>query len=172
MFKKNCVDLIYRVICLCTFVVVIIFSKSLITLAALTIFFFFITKSDNDFLFIFFYLLSMLFFAIVYFTEDFLTLKLISIIEFSYYFLNIPRVDKLLDDKLNIYLDRRLGIQDDAKGEAKVEAKTKVNESELDYIRFKPSRREQKVVSKKSDLIPTLYLTVHLIALFVSIAIG
>ena len=172
MFKKNCVDLIYRVICLATFVFVILFSKSIVTLSALTVFFFFITKSDNDFLFIFFYLLSMLFFAVAYFVDNYVLLKIIAIIEYSYYFLNLPRVDKLINDKVNLYLDKCLNIQEEKKVEKKGEAVVKENnESEIDYMRFKASRKTKKA-EKKSDLIPTLYLAIHFFILLVSIAIG
>ena len=83
----------------------------------------------------------------------------------------MPRLDKRLNNKLHYIVDQKFNIQEEVKG-GTIEDNKILDESEIDYIRFKASRKEKKEEKAKSDIIPTLYLAAHLIVLFISIAIG
>lgn len=164
MFKKESIDLIYRLICLITFLFVILFVNSIITLTLLLLLFLLLTKKENDFTFLCFSFLSFIFFVIAFMTDNYFLFKLMIIIGYTYYFLVIPSLGSIIQNSVDkIVGNTKKIVQEEIENEGEV--------SETELIRFKNLGKKQ--VNKKGfDLNSTIYLTVHLGLLFISILVG
>lgn len=156
MFEKEKIDLIYRVICLLTFMFVTLLVKNIITLAILILFFYFSIKKENDLVYFFLSILTFLSFAVGYVADNYTLLKLMLMIDYIYYFLSIPSVNALI----NSMLSRKKEESADLKGE--------ISEEEL--FRFKNIKNKKK--KRELNLSGTIYLTFHLGILFLSIVVG
>lgn len=156
MFEKEKIDLIYRVICLLTFMFVTLLVKNIITLAILILFFYFSIKKENDLVYFFLSILTFLSFAVGYVADNYTLLKLMLMIDYIYYFLSIPSVNALI----NSMLSRKKEESADLKGE--------IIEEEL--FRFKNIKNKKK--KRELNLSGTIYLTFHLGILFLSIVVG
>ena len=162
MFEKKNIDLIYRLICLIVFLVVILFDRSMITLCILALFFVLVTKNDNSFSFLFLYLLTFMMFCISYMSGDYSLLKLAIIVDYFYYFLNIPGVKMIVNKLINKLMNSNL----------KIEKNEEQDESDNDYLRFKKNLKLDKMIIKRVDFGTTLYVTIHFVVLFISIVVG
>lgn len=163
MFKKESIDLIYRLICLVTFLFAILFVNSIVTLTLLLLLFLLLTKKESDFTFLAFAFLSFIFFVVASMTDNYLLFKLIIIVGYAYYFLVIPNLVLII----NNFVEKMVGSKKKVIDEEEVDEEI----SETELIRFK-KLREKKVNTKGFDLNSTIYLTVHLGLLFISILVG
>ncbi len=163
MFEKKNIDLIYRIICLIVFFIVILFDRSLITLFVLALFFLLVTKNDNSFSFLFLYIFTFIMFCISYISNGYFLFKLSIIIDYCYYFLNIPSVKMIVDKIVNKIINNNVSFRSDEEEQ---------NESDNDYLRFKKSCKLNKKIINKADFGTTLYVTVHFVILFISIMVG
>ena len=156
MFEKEKIDLIYRVICLLTFMFVTLLVKNIITLAILILFFYFSIKKENDLVYFFLSILTFLSFAVGYVADNYTLLKLMLMIDYIYYFLSIPSVNALINSMLS------------RKKEESADLKSEMSEEEL--FRFKNIKNKKK--KRELNLSGTIYLTFHLGILFLSIVVG
>lgn len=165
MFNKMNVDIIYRLICLIVFSVVVLFVNSPITLGLLVLFFFLTTKNNNDFTFIILYIISFFFFAISYMSNNYSLMKLGIIIDYVFYFLNVPNVKELLTNGVDKIIDKYVNKKDAIEDNLEVEE----SEDDLHYMRFSNNKEKER---KKNDLVTVFYITVHFAVLFLSIMVG
>lgn len=156
MFEKEKIDLIYRVICLLTFMFVTLLVKNIITLAILILFFYFSIKKENDLVYFFLSILTFLSFAVGYVADNYTLLKLMLMIDYIYYFLSIPSVNALINSMLS------------RKKEKSTDLENEMSEEEL--FRFKNIKNKKK--KRELNLSGTIYLTFHLGILFLSIVVG
>lgn len=156
MFEKEKIDLIYRVICLLTFMFVTLLVKNIITLAILILFFYFSIKKENDLVYFFLSILTFLSFAVGYVADNYTLLKLMLMIDYIYYFLSIPSVNALINSMLS------------RKKEESADLENEMSEEEL--FRFKNIKNKKK--KRELNLSGTIYLTFHLGILFLSIVVG
>ena len=166
MFKKEKIDFIYRLVCLIAFGFVILFSNNILTLVILGFFFFFNTNNDNNFLYNIFSFLTFVFLAFDYLgNSNYILSKLVIIVSYLYYFLIIPSFSSKVKRNVDNYLNKKFHIDeqiDETKDDDVVD--------DYDYIRF--SKNRKKKVIKKSDLPTTIYVTYHLVILFLTIVLG
>lgn len=165
MFNKENINLIYRVICLFIYSFVVIFSNSNITLITLAILFFIFTRNVNNFFYVFLYLLSFVFFLVGYASNSYGLFKFFLIIEYMYYFLDIPGMQIFVNKAVDkIIVEKKENIE---KGEVDKEQDI----DEYNYLRFE-SFRKKSTKKYKADMKTTLYITVHFVILFLSIIVG
>ncbi len=166
MFKKEKIDFTYRLVCLITFCFVILFSNNILTLAFLSFFFFLSTKNENNFLYTIFFFLTFVFLTFDYLGNfNFILSKFVIILSYLYYFLIIPSFSSKVKRNVDNYLNKKFHIDeqiDETKDDDVVD--------DYDYIRF--SKNRKKKVIKKSDLPTTIYVTYHLVILFLTIVLG
>ena len=162
MFQKRKIDLLYRLICLLTFTIVIIFIRSFITLALLVLIFYVFTKNDGRFLSVFLYIVTFLAFVVSYYANNFDLLKFVVILDFIYYFLDIPTLEEMIDD---MYTPKEKNEEVKEKP-----VKSSLINNDSYYVRFSGVPKKKK--SKKGNFAITVYLTLHLVLLFVAIMVG
>lgn len=168
MFKKDDIDLIYRLICLVTFCFVILFSNNILTLILLSFFFFLNVKNENNFLYCLLFFLTFFFVAFEYFgNSSYFFSKMVVIVSYCYYFLIIPSFNKKIQNKMDGYLNKKYHLSKESKEEDTQDEKS---EDEQSYIRFTKSRKS--LLDSKSDLPTTIYVTYHLMVLFFMILLG
>lgn len=165
MFKKKEIDFIYRLICLLTFITVIVYVKSIVTLSILALFFVFLTRDDVRILALILYFVTAITFMACFSSIDFTLFRIALVFDTIYYFLIIPPIDEVVD--------KILGIEKKIDKE-KLEEKTEEVQSKLNtdnyYIRF--SNKKKIAKKKKNADICTIYITAHLLLLFIAIMVG
>ncbi len=159
MFKKDQIDLIYRVICLVAFIMVILFDNSLITLIGLEFVFFLLTYKEEKAFYVALYLFSFIFSCLGYVAANYGLIKFILIIDYIVYYLNIPSLNILVKKTIDYYANNKK--ERDIKEESE-------EISENEYYRFKTNNNLKRHLSLQE----TFYITIHLILLFISILVG
>lgn len=166
MYKKEKIDFTYRLVCLITFCFVILFSNNILTLAFLSLFFFLSTKNDNNLLYTIFFFITFVFLVFGYLSSsNYILSKAIIIVSYLYYFLIIPSFSSKIKRNVDNYLDKKFHIDEHTN-----EIKNENFNDDYNYIRFAKNRK--KKVTKKSDLPTTIYVTYHLVILFLTIVLG
>ena len=147
MFQNSKVSVILRIVCLITFIAVISFVNSFVTLALLTIVFYLFTRNEKDSIVFLWHIITIIVFLFSCYINSYYLLKIVLVIGLSYYFLVIPYdwIPKI-NNKLIIILDKY-------------------------FIRFKNNRITRKDGINK-NLVNTIYITVHLVILFIAIMVG
>ena len=168
MFKKKEIDLIYRIICLFVFIIVVTYVRSIITLSILALFFVFLTRDDVRILAIILYFVTAISFMACFNSVDYTLFRIALIMDTAYYFLIIPT----LDDVVKMVL----GLKDEP-NEEKIEDKVEKVQNKLNtdsyYIRFSNDKKIEKInKKKKSEAISAIYVTAHLLLLFIAIVVG
>ena len=107
MFKKDQIDLIYRVICLVAFIMVILFDNSLITLIGLEFVFFLLTYKEEKAFYVALYLFSFIFSCLGYVAANYGLIKFILIIDYIVYYLNIPSLNILVKKTIDYYANNK-----------------------------------------------------------------
>ena len=148
MFQNSVINVILRIVCLLTFVIVIFFTKSFITISLLTIVFYLFTRNDRFPLMLWWHIVTIVTFLFCYFTNNFILLKIVLIGGLAFYFIVNPYGDSFSIIK-------------------------KVKKVTLNkyFIRFKKIDIERKDVINR-NLINAIYVTVHLFILFITIMVG
>lgn len=149
MDKNHNVDIIYRLICFVVFSVVLLSLKNLTSFLVLLFFLFINSFSEKNNTFPLLYLLCIIMFIISFYLDKFIFIRIILIISYLYYFINVT--------KLNIIF----------KTKGQIEKK----ENENDYVRFKNSK-EEDINTIEINLNTTIYVTIHFLFLFISILVG
>ncbi len=142
MFPKNKINLIVRLLCLISYIVVIIIVNSTYTLMVLGVAYILFALAEKNFRDIELIVLSIVIFAICHLINNYLLFKIMLVIDYIIY-----------------YLDSRYYIDEEVNEEL----------SERDYIRFKNVKKKKE---KGSNNLIALYLTVHLVILFLAIMVG
>ena len=146
MLQNNRIHILCRIICLITFVLVILHVNSFITLSLLTIAFYLFTRNDINKVLSIWHIITIIVFIVSYLTSSYWILKIVLIIDLGYYFLNNTIFDNDVIKKTNIVFDKY-------------------------FIRFKNINKKGRN-EIDSNLLYTIYLTVHLFILFISIMVG
>ena len=142
MFPKNRINIIYRLLCLICYIGVIIITKSNTTLIVLFIAYALFGLSEKCFRNIAFVFISLLILLMCYLLNNYLLLRIILLIEYIFYFIDTSYYYEEIED-------------------------TKISQKE--YLRFIKLNKKKK---KGSSNITALYLTVHLVVLFLAIMVG
>lgn len=137
MFPKNRVNIFYRVLCLISFIAVIVFINSIKTLQILFLVYCFFALSEKSFRNIEMIIISIVVFLICYLLNNYIAMKIMLSLDYIIYFLDT-----------SYYVEEEITI------------------SEKEYIRFKKKKK------KGSNNILAVYLTVHLVVLFLAILVG
>ena len=141
MFPRNKVDLIYRLLCLLAFIFVIVFINSLVTLFIIALVFLVFSITEKRFENYFLYILTLVLFLICMSINNYFLLRVILIIDYVHYYLNVSVLD---DDIFDNELERN-----------------------QKYIRFKEEKKERK----DNNLLCTIFVTVHIIVLLLAIVV-
>ncbi len=141
MFQNNRINIICRVVCLLTFIIVILFAHSFITLSLITLFFYLFTRNDDIKLI---HLITIILFLISYFTNNSFILKMILVIDMMCYFLIKPYEEKIMYNNINC-----------------------LNKYS---IRFFGVNNRKDIVD--NNWFHTIYVTIHLLILFITIMVG
>ncbi len=139
MFKKENINIIYRILCLVCYTVVIFLVNSINTLIALTLFYILLGLLDNNFRSIEFIVITLFLLGIGYLLNYYLLFRIMLVIDYFIYFLNYILVKNI----------KKL--------------------SKNEYIRFSKLNKNKKKGSRNAIAI---YLTVHLVVLFIAIMVG
>ena len=102
MFPKNKVNLIYRLLCLISYLIVIAFVNSLVTTIILLVFFTILGICEKSFRDIEFIIISLAICGLCYLFNNYILLKIILIIDYSFYFLDTSyyrQEDEVVDTK-------------------------------------------------------------------------
>ncbi len=102
MFPKNKVNLIYRLLCLISYLIVIAFVNSLVTTIILLVFFTILGICEKSFRDIEFIIISLAIWGLCYLFNNYILLKIILIIDYSFYFLDTSyyrQEDEVVDTK-------------------------------------------------------------------------
>ena len=101
MFPRNKVDLIYRLLCLLAFIFVIVFINSLVTLFIIALVFLVFSITEKRFENYFLYILTLVLFLICMSINNYFLLKIILIIDYVHYYLNVSVLDDdIFDNEL------------------------------------------------------------------------
>lgn len=165
MWKKNDINSKYRIVCLSVFLIVILMIKSIFTISILMMFFILVTRKDNNLLFVLFYLLGLLGFIMGYLVNDLDFFKVIIMVCYVYYFLNVPSFNSYVKHNVDTFFDKKLTSNKERKEETEA-----VNDNE--YLRFKENNKDNKAERKKTSNMEVMYVTIHLLFLFISIMVG
>lgn len=138
MFKKENINIIYRILCLVCYTVVIFLVNSINTLIALTLFYILLGLLDNNFRSIEFIVITLFLLGIGYLFNYYLLFRIMLVIDYFIYFLNYIPVKNI----------KKL--------------------SKKEYIRFSKLNKNKKGSSNTI----AIYLTIHLIVLFIAIMVG
>ena len=160
------IDINYRYICLITFAIILLFSNNIITYAILL----FIVILRNvkketalvniSFIFTFIALLFVLF------LDNYLLLKVMIIIDYCLYFLDINSINNLKDKKNSF---RKKGEKIDNKTVDELNSYEIMKKNELKFLRFNNTNDNYITIKNKDNV---SYVVFHLIILFISILIG
>ena len=142
MFPKNKINIIFRILCLISYSTVILVVNSTKTLIILGIVYCFFAFCEKNFRNIELIIASIIFLWLSYTLNNFIFFKIMLLIDYCIYFL-----------ESGYY----------------VEEKTITASSEQDYIRFKSVKKKKK---KGTSNIVAVYLTAHLVVLFLAIMVG
>ena len=142
MFPKNKINIIYRLLCLISYLIVIIIINNTRTIVILMTAFIFLGLCEMSFRNIELIVITLVLWWLSHLLNYTLLLKIILIIDYLFY-----------------YLDTKYYLVE--KEEKKM--------NEKDYIRFKYNKKNKK---KGSNNITALYLTVHMTILFLAIMVG
>ena len=143
MFLRNKINFIYRMLCLLSYLFVIIFINSNTTLIIIAISFFALTIMEKRFENYFLYAITMVVFIICLTMKNYFLLRIITIINYIHYFLNVDSLDDFDEIEENIKRDEH-------------------------YIRFR-KKEERKTSNNK---LCTVFVLVHMVLLLVAIVIG
>ena len=146
MLQNKSISIIYRIICLITFVIVILKLDNFIALALLTIAFYVFTRNESDSTLSLWHFITIIIFLISFFTNNYLILKIVLIIDLCYYFLSIPNIDVSNREKKTVIMDKY-------------------------FIRFGSIKKERKDIVN-NNLLCTIYVTAHLFILFIIIMVS
>ena len=146
MFQNNRVSLIYRIICLLVFIIVVIYTNSFITLAILSLVFYLVTRNRYGYIMVLEHTLTIIMFLIAYFTNSYFLLRLVLIFDLIYYFIFIVyKKDQITSNIYDNYVSSKY------------------------LIRFANGKRKD---IENNNMLNTMYVTIHLVILFVSILVG
>ena len=140
MFPKNKINIIYRLLCLISFIVVILLVNSVKSLIILFVAFSFFALCERNFKNIELIVVTLVTLGLSYLLGGYLLFRILLIIDYAIYFLDMEYYEE--DDE-----------DDDI--------------SEEEYMRF-----EKKKEGKVTNNINAIYLTVHLVILFIAILVG
>lgn len=138
MFKKENINIIYRILCLVCYTIVIFLVNSINTLIALTLFYILLGVLDNNFRSIEFIVITLFLLGIGYLFNYYLLFKIMLAIDYFIYFLNYIPVKNI----------KKL--------------------SKKEYIRFSKLNKSKK--GSRNAI--AIYLTIHLVVLFIAIMVG
>ena len=142
MFQKNKINFIYRLLCLLCFALVVLMVDSIKSLIILFIVFSVLALFERSFKNIELIVITLLILGLSYLVGYYVLFRIMLLIDFAFYFLDTEYYD----------------VDDDVEDE-------EINEKEL--IRFKKKKKE-----KGLNNITALYITVHLVVLFIGIWVG
>ena len=138
MFPRNKINNFYRLLCLICYIVVIYMINGFNSLLMLLFTYIFLGLCERKFTHIELIVITMIIFGLCCMFDNYITLKIILIIDYIYYFLS-PTYDEYEPI------------------------------SKEEYIRFAKIKKKRK---KYSNNIIAIYLTVHLVILFLTIMVG
>ena len=138
MFPKNKINILYRLLCLLSFMAVIVFTKSTITLIVLLLIYCFLGLSEKSFRNIEFMVIGIILLLFCYLLDNYLLLRIILSIDYIFYFL----------DTSYYFDDEDIEI------------------SQKDYVRF-ANKKKKKGSSDLSALYVTIHLVLLVIAIVV-----
>lgn len=146
MLQNKRINLFYRIICLIAFAIVVIKINNFIALSLLTIAFYLFTRNESNSLISLWHLITIVIFLISYFTNNYLILKIVLIIDLCYYFFSIPSDELISTKKKTIVVDKY-------------------------FLRFSRCDNKRKDIISNNYLC-TVYVTVHLLILFIIIMVS
>ena len=172
VFEKE-IDIYYRYVCLLPFLVVIILSNNIITYILLGIMLFIGNMKKDNILFLIMIIITF----ICFFINNLLLIKIVLMIDFLLYFIidNKKQIDNNFDslyyknkEKISNIL-KKGEIDDKIMNEVYIKTKNDIKmKQETSLLRFK----KNKYYNQKDNLNNILYVSFHLIILFMSILIG
>ena len=139
MFPKNRINIVYRILCLVSFIVTIWVVNSYKTLLIILLAYIFFALSEKSFRNIELIIITLIIIFICYLFKTNFIFKIMLMIDYAFYFLDTSYY--LIDKKEKI--------------------------SKNDYLRFASKNKK-----KGSSNIIALYLTAHLVILFLAIVVG
>ncbi len=142
MFPKNRISLFYRLLCLISFLLVIIFTNNQISLIFILLMYCCFGLMEKSFRNIEFIIITILILGICYLLNNYWLYKIVLLIDYSYYFLDTSYYN--IDDDETI-IDKK------------------------EYVRFAKVKKKSK---KGSNNISAIYVTLHLGLLFMAIVVG
>ena len=142
MFPKNIINIGYRLLCLACYILVIFMVKSPTTLVVLLVFYIILTLFEKSFRNLELIIISLILLWLSYALNFYLIFRMILCLDYGIYFIDTSYYD--IDDE-------------------------EYSMSENEYIRFKKIKKKKK---KGSNDIIALYITIHLVLLFISIMVG
>lgn len=142
MFPKNKINVFYRILCLICYLLVIFMVNSQSTLIILLIIYGIFGVSEKSFRNIQLIVITIVLLGISYLLNNYLLFKVMLLIDYCFYFLDVSCYDEEKDNQLI---------------------------KENDYIRFKKNNKKNK---KGLNNTLAIYLTVHLGVLFMAIVVG
>lgn len=145
MFPKSKIDLFYRVLCMLAYLGVIVFIDSFLTLLIITIAFYIFTIGEKKVENIYLYVITFVLFVISLTIKNYLLLRVIVFLDYIYYFISAPNYD---DDLL---------LEEEITKDQK-------------YIRFKKNKKIKR--KEDNNMICTLFVTIHLLLLLLSVMVG
>ena len=141
MFPKNKINIVFRLLCLISYITVILTVNSISTLMIITVAFCFFALGEKSFRNIVLIIMTIIILWLSYLLNSYLLFRIMLLIDYSCYFL----------DTSYYFVENE-----------------KVVLSENDYIRFNNKKKKKK----GSSNIAAIYLTVHLVILFLAIMVG
>ena len=144
MFPKNKINIIFRLLCLISYIIVIFVTNSARTLVIIGVIYALFALGEMSFRNIELIVISIVLLWISHLLDNYILFRIILLIDYCFYFL----------DTTYYYVE---------------EKPIKKEFNEKNYIRFKNTREKKK---KGSSNINAIYLTVHLVLLFLAIMVG
>ena len=176
---KNNIDFISKMVCLVTYIIVIIFLNSLLSFIILGLYFLFLVIKNKDLVLSGFMLLMIVALIISYFTNTNWLIKIALLFSYGYYFIYTPTIikkDYLEDNNYQLKLKEKRLKDLDKKGviidkniinsineKSSLDASRKVHN---DYLRF--TKKKYSI----NNSFYMYYVTVHLFVLLISIMLG
>ena len=90
MFPKNKINIIYRFLCLISYLAVILVTNSNITLFILLFMYFFLGLSEKSFRNIEFIVITLILLLVCYLLKNYWLFRIMLVIDYSFYFLDTP----------------------------------------------------------------------------------
>ena len=143
MFPRGKVDLLYRILCMLAYVSVIIFINSNTTLFIVILAFFLFTITERRFENYFLYGITALAFIISFTLGNYILLRIAVVIDYIYYFLSVETLD---DEIMEVKRDQY-------------------------YVRF-DTKRKERIKKQDNNVLCTLFVTVHLVLLLLTVLVG